>query len=282
MACSRRYATAKDDDGRKAPDGGGSMPVAKDSRVLFVVASPGDEVAGAGVWISRRSRPGDVFILHITTGCTAPLRSEQATVRRSEVHQALAMIRIPSRNCSYIPIESESAHHHFAEVVEAIEQSIADCCPSLLITHAYEGGHPDCDAASLATAAAIHQRFASMPKVLEFPLCHADCDGTMVGGEFLNDATWPASEIVLPSPCELAMKKRVLGAYRFQREKWNALPEGPEVFRPLPPYDYTRSPHCWPVWYETSTRERRTTMSQWLESAALFLRTRPLAAQVRG
>jgi LmbE family N-acetylglucosaminyl deacetylase len=164
--------------------------------------------------------------------------------------------------------------------VEAVEDAIRNCRPSLVITHAYEGGDPDRDSASLATSSACQSVPTRALRILEFPLCHSDCDGTMVAGEFLHEALWPPTDIVLPSPCEVAMKKRVLGTYRSQREKWDGLSEGPEVFRPLPPYDYTRSPHCWPVWYEMSNG--RTTMPQWLESARLFLKTRQPAAEVRG
>ena len=122
--------------------------------------------------------------------------------------------------------------------------------PEILVTHAYEGGHPDHDSAAfmcqLATAVLPRD---IQPVRLEFAGYNA-AHGTLRWGRFIERADLPVSEIVLTAE-ETERKTAMLACFTSQAEVLRSIPLSPEHLRTAPDYDFTQSPHAGALWYES-------------------------------
>ena len=96
-------------------------------------------------------------------------RRHYASARRAELVDALSTIGIPISALLEVGLEDMTAYKHLdllvAKIVQILERNRAD----LVITHAFEGGHPDHDSVALATVLACSLIVKSLT-VLEFPL----------------------------------------------------------------------------------------------------------------
>lgn len=215
--------------------------------VLVIVAHPDDETIGAGATLAALR---DVRILHLTDGAPRDRRfvskhfhgttEEYAATREAEARAALALAHVdPDRVRSLRFPDLETAYD-----LDALTQQVSVALelfePDLVITHAYEGGHPDHDACAFA----VH---AARPKLLyEMPLYHAE-NGRFVAGTFLDGC----DEIVIVLDDEQrALKRRMFDCYVTQRDVLAQFPIECERFRRAPQYDFTRPPHEGPLWYE--------------------------------
>ena len=119
-----------------------------------------------------------------------------------------------------------------------------------MLTHAYEGGHPDHDAAAFAVRAALAllaARGAPVPAAAEFPSYHAR-GPAMVFGRFLPGG--PRARAARLSPEEHALKRQMLDCFATQRAVIARFPTHTERFRPAPDYDFRRPPHPGRLLYE--------------------------------
>ena len=116
---------------------------------------------------------------------------------------------------------------------------------SAILTHAYEGGHPDHDACSFLGHALGKDL---MLPVWEMPLYHRDQEGLMRRQQFLCGS---GEEFELqPRGEELERKRRMVDEYKSQHHAIRDFPLAPERFRPQPTYDYCRPPHPKTLNYE--------------------------------
>ena len=159
----------------------------------MVAAHPDDEAIGVGGILARFRCP---FVVHVTDG--APLdvrfaraagcgsREEYLRVRDSERVRALAMAGVTAdRRVGLGAIDLESFRSLVA-LTTALEDVFAALRPDVVITHAYEGGHPDHDAAAFIVRAAIARASpAASPMLLEMAAYHAGPEG-LVTGTFLD------------------------------------------------------------------------------------------------
>jgi LmbE family N-acetylglucosaminyl deacetylase len=136
--------------------------------------------------------------------------------------------------------------------------------PALVITHPYEGGHPDHDAAALivhAAAARLRLRGGAAPMVVEMTSYHAG-EGVLVTGELLRpqppspgsargaDPAGAEGVSIALSPDDLARKRRMLACFATQRRTLAPFSSVVERFRPAPAHDFTRPPHPGLLHYE--------------------------------
>jgi LmbE family N-acetylglucosaminyl deacetylase len=226
--------------------------------VLLVAAHPDDETIGAG---GRLARLGAAFtIVHVTDG--APVdrrffpssaarlsRPAYARTRRDEALRALALARIPaSRVISFGVRDQESAFE-----MEAIADRLAglwdELRPALVVTHAYEGGHPDHDATAFAVHAAAALPLTHIPApIIEMTSYHDQGDAT-VRGEFLPSVGARERTVVLEEE-ERKQKRAMLSAFVTQREVLGAFHSENERFRLAPRYRFERPPHDGRLHYE--------------------------------
>lgn len=229
-------------------------------RVALVVAHPDDETIAAGG--SLHLLP-DLLLVHVTDGAPRGLGDVEragfatpaayAAARRAELHAALATARAaPELVELAIPDQDASLH---MPVITARLASLFDARGvQSVLTHAYEGGHPDHDATAFCVAGA-----ASGREVVEFPAYHAAEDGTLRVASFLpllslevgrDEGRCSASphEARL-TPTEQARKQAMLACFHTQSAFLSRFPTATEPFRHAR-HDFSRPPHPGPLNYE--------------------------------
>ena len=225
------------------------------SRLVIVVAHPDDETLALGGQISRLR---DALLVHLTDGAprdgedarhhgfTAP--ADYAAARRKELAAALIAGEAAGVRSAPLDIPDKEAHRDLAGLARRLLELLKDDCPLAVLTHAYEGGHPDHDAAAFAVYAACRCLDAGeRPAIIEMPFYHA-CDGRMVCGEFLPGQ---AEEQMVPlEQGDLRRKQRMVDCFTTQREMLLQFPLSPERFRLAPVYDFHQQPHPGPLLYE--------------------------------
>lgn len=234
-------------------------------RALVVAAHPDDETLGAGALLARLP---EARVVHITDGVPKDPRfiakafagtpEEYGPARRRELEAAMALAGIlPERLLRVEGVADQEAVNALPRLARELAGLFRRLRPEVVITHAYEGGHPDHDAAALAVRAAAELirrgRRDPPPRIVEMALYHArpgaESAREMVRHEFLPPVD-QARTLEL-SPAERDLKERMLGCFASQRSTiaW-FLPPVREVFRPAPPFDFSRPPHEGRLQYE--------------------------------
>jgi len=225
-------------------------------RVLLLAAHPDDEVIGAGAQLPQwKDR---IFILHATDGAPRNPRfaaeagfespAEYAAERHRELLWALSLAGVvPFRQ---LPIADQDAMLHLPELTSAIAAVVDELQPDCILTHPYEGGHPDHDSCAFAARAALLLSRAQ-PVLVEFTSYHAGPEGVETG-EFL-----PASSrsrlgeiTVALTDDEHTLKRRMFDCYASQRNVLDWFTISTEKFRRAPDYDFSQPPHEGQLFYE--------------------------------
>jgi len=227
---------------------------------VVVAAHPDDEAIGAGASMARLARA--CWVIHVTDGAPADrrffpaaaaklTRAAYARARRDEAVRALAVAGVDASRLLWLGLRDQEAVHDMAAAAERLVVVLAERRPELVLTHAYEGGHPDHDAAAFivhAAAALLRVRRATVPTLVEMTSYH-DQGGSTVRGEFLAAAG--AREVVIELGDEQRRRKRaMLAAYASQREVLEPFKLETERFRVAPRYDFGAPAHEGRLHYE--------------------------------
>ncbi len=184
--------------------------------------------------------------------------------REAESCRAMELLGIPRESIHCLRLPDGGALDHVEEIVRRLIPLMAREKPASVFVPAFEGGHPDHDAAQLAAAAAM-RRSGLGGALYEFPLYHRQGARTIAIGRFIPDAT-PRQETRLKLKDRL-MKRKLVSVYRSQRAilmPLLALRGGPmmvhlqgEPYRRVPSgRDYGVRPHPGRLAYEFYTRRR--------------------------
>ncbi|HEV2148080.1 MAG TPA: PIG-L family deacetylase [Longimicrobiaceae bacterium] len=225
---------------------------------LVFAAHPDDETVGASSLLPRLP---EVTIVHVTDGAPrdrrwwgAPetaSREEYARVRREELRAALALAGISPGRLRTLRLADQEASLDLAGLARRAAEVLRELRPALVLTHPYEGGHPDHDAAAFAMRSALYllrAEGAALPALVEFASYHARSEG-LATCEFLPAAGGEEVEAVL-TETERTRKEAMLACFATQRETLARFPTDREQFRAAPAYDFTRPPHAGTLNYE--------------------------------
>ncbi len=240
------------------PDSGGPY--------LVVAAHPDDEVIGLGSCFPDWA--GRVIVLHATDGSPADLRDARAAgfsgagayaaARQAEVRKALSLAGIDPQSIACLGFRDQELGYQLAQFTSQLVRLLREIGPSVVFSHAYEGGHPDHDAVSFGVAAALGLS-GIRAQHLEFSCYHARGD-RLVTSEFLPSPATPVCTKILDAPAR-EMKARMIDAFVTQRHLLQVFPQDVERIRPAPAYNYHAPPHPGRLYYEG--RISKLTGMQW-------------------
>lgn len=229
-------------------------------RTLLIAAHPDDETIGAAIRISHT--PG-IRIVHVTEGapdnsadvlaCGFSTPEAYAAARRQEVLRALALANVPHDAVTNLGFTDQKVAFELESLILRLLTLFEQFRPHIVLTHPYEGGHPDHDSIAFACHSAKKLYELEHPRstfnLVEFTSYHADAGG-ITAYEFLPTPHRKEFSRVLTA-AERQLKIAMLREFTTQRKTLEAFMQ-PEVepFRTAPHYDFRRAPHLGRLFYE--------------------------------
>jgi LmbE family N-acetylglucosaminyl deacetylase len=219
-------------------------------RVAIVVAHPDDEVIGAGALLPFLR---NVHLIYTTDGSPSDLsdarrsgcstQEEYARARRAELRQALLLAGVPPSRVTFLNFTDQETMCRLDGLCRVLSAALARVLPDVVLTHPYEGGHPDHDSAAFA----VHRCFPAPDTIFELTSYHSR-EGLLESGIFLPNGE-PSVVRDFQDGDEIR-KHRMLACFKTQQEVLRQFPVVPERFRRAPLYDFSQPPHPGPLFYE--------------------------------
>jgi LmbE family N-acetylglucosaminyl deacetylase len=235
-----------------------------DLEPVLLCAHPDDETIGASACLGRLRNPTVVFLTDgaprdpaLRSPRAIGSRARYARTRHHEAIAALGLAGVSTDRILFLGGVDQEAIHEIALLAERFASLLAQIKPDIVITHCYEGGHPDHDAAALIANVSnriLAREKKNAPEVLEMTSYHLR-DGQCVTGEFLprdwGQCSGAEQLTIKLSPEERARKEQMLAAYVSQQTILSRFSIGLERLRAAPAYDFTGAPHPGKLWYES-------------------------------
>lgn len=225
------------------------------ARCSIVVAHPGDEVVGAGCLISKLN---DVSILHITDGAPPEVDlngykdlREYAEARRKECVAALEMAGVPSNRVVDLAVPFHAAAQQLPELTRHIARFLQTNRAEIVLTHPYEGGHPDHDATAFATYAALQlmrEKGFFAPALFEIAI-RPTHDGNGKVADFVPDDGKEITTLLLDQEAA-ELKRRMVDCLETHRASVIDSAVKSERFRRCTRYDFSEPPRSGKLHYE--------------------------------
>jgi len=245
------------------------------ARAIVIGAHPDDEVIGAGALLARLP---DAAVVHATDG--APRNesdahaagftgwADYAAARHKEAAAALALAGLAPERLTGLGIADQQATQNLAALAPRLATLLHEGGFTAVVTHAYEGGHPDHDATALAVHAAarlIEASGGTPPPLIEMAGYHA-LGGRFAAGTFITHADAGPTATVALDAAARRLKRRMLDCHVTQRAVLAQFTVDVERFRAAPRYDFGLPPHPGLLHYDTQpwgiTGERWRSLAQ--------------------
>lgn len=229
-------------------------------RMAILVAHPDDETVGCGAQLCRLR---DASLIVLTDGAPRDLRDarklgfdtaeEYAAARLTELQRVLELSGFNADNLAMCNVPDQQAALQLPQLVAEVSDYLRERQIRCVITHAYEGGHPDHDAAAfvahLCVTALARERYPL--RLVEMPLYRASIEGPLLQA-FMIDPMTPidqACEFALNDD-EQQLKRSLLAVYATQHEMLKDFAVQCERFRAAPRYNFGDLPNWGRLLYE--------------------------------
>ena len=228
----------------------------------MVVAHPDDESLWLGTVLTRMP---NATLIHLTDGAPEDMRDavrlgfatreDYAAARAREIDAALVSLGVSPRRTAYGFVD-QSLAHRLPELMARLRGDLA--AMSAVVTHPYEGGHPDHDAAAFAVRAAFPGEIA------EFA-CYHRAGGERIQGRFWPDAAAPEQIRALHVE-ERERVHRAIATHATQQDAIGGWRPSDERWRTAPAYDFAAPPSPGAALYDDWSWE--LTSAMWRDLAA--------------
>ena len=228
--------------------------------VLFIVAHPGDEIVAAGGALGELKEPK---FLHVTDGAPRDIaaaiedgyfdRSEYADARKREFVAALQCAGLKDTRAGELNFVAGEVSRNLATLTMSIATTLREQQPDVVVTHAYEGTHPDHDAIAFAvqTACALLEADGWKAPLRLEAAGYADLGTDAIVGEFITPSFTDGMTVQL-SKERRRMKQCMLERMPTRLKRLQNVPLNRESFRVAPEYDFTQPPQDGVLHYEKS------------------------------
>ena len=224
---------------------------------LIVVAHPDDEAIAAGALLARLPRGGVICLTdgaprHGGAAKAAGFDSwmDYAKARQREAEAAMALTGRSLSIDGHLGIADQDVIHHLEMAVRHLIGPLRSGF-DYVITHPYEGGHPDHDAVALAVhaaAALIARQGRRPPVILEAPFYNS-ASGEAKTGFFMPHPDSGETLTMPLQPGERSLKQRMYDCYVTQKMILKDFATDRESFRVAPRYHFAAPPHPGKIGY---------------------------------
>jgi len=228
-------------------------PILGAENVAVIVAHPDDETIGCGALLHRL--PG-VRVIVITDGAPRNLADAHAhgfatamaytEARTTELHRAVCVADISPDRVMLLGIPDQQAVRNLEFVIDELGRLFSHYGIHVVLTHAYEGGHPDHDAAAFC----VHQAASSNTHsigIVEMPYYRA-ADTGAVQQSFAPGGDAPI--VLALNEKGRRLKRQMIAEYKTQANVLAGFSLETEQFRIAPDYDFMQLPNGGRVLYE--------------------------------
>ncbi len=222
-------------------------------RTAVAIAHPDDETIGCGALLTRLR---NVKVVLITDG--APRNGADAhqlgfsslsayrDARTGELRSALAIAGVDGPQLIRLGVPDQEVCRSLVATTQGLAYLFKVHNIEIVLTHAFEGGHPDHDGVAFCVHAASRLLGPSAPSLIEMPFYHREGEGMAVQ-IFCGGEEGVAVEL---TPSQSAAKRSMMDAHKSQGHVLRAFGTGMERFRAAPKYDFTGLPNGGRVLYE--------------------------------
>ncbi|MFI4974430.1 MAG: PIG-L deacetylase family protein [Caulobacterales bacterium] len=222
--------------------------------VAIVAAHPDDETLAFGV-VMRRLEGAKIVMATDGAPRNLPTARElgfagheaYAAARRAELSKALALAGKTEADIVRLDFADQEAADNVAVLARRLGEVFAEHGTRTVLTHAYEGGHPDHDAVAAAVA---HAARGLGVTVIEAPISRLR-DGRYAVQSFVP-LGGPEPLVTLLTPEEAELKLAMLACHATQASLLHGYVPRRELFRIAPAYDFGQPPNHGAVMHEAS------------------------------
>jgi LmbE family N-acetylglucosaminyl deacetylase len=207
-----------------------------------------------------------MVIVHVTDGAPrdthaqiSPRDYPYAELRRAEAARALCHAGIDAAQVIRLHLVDQEVGDTLAPLAAELAELLREHRPDVVVTHPFEGGHPDHDACAFAVARSV-EGAAVPPRRLEWTSYHDDGHGDLETGAFLPHPD-AGPEVVCPLSAsererkvamiaEHASQAGILRRFGVREERFRVAPRYDFLVRPQPLLLYERHDWkmSWPRW----------------------------------
>jgi LmbE family N-acetylglucosaminyl deacetylase len=279
------YAQTKGLDGEwRGKPANSFMSILDYKKILFLLAHPDDDAFISGTIWTLLQKGADISCVWLTSGDFFG----QGTRREKEIGKAARILGLSSSRIHLFRLPDLGLVRKMERATTLLSEILLSTKPDAIFTTAYEGGHPDHDAANLV-AAETCSRLELKSQLLEFPLYNGS--GPLKHWRWkINSfpSGWPDAQYQVLTKQALRIKYRVMMTYSSQ---WMyMIPAGlaslssrmlkiGEPFRAFPrDRDYTVPPHAGRLNYERWFNSLMKTKFSDFRTQAMSVRSRSTQA----